>query len=100
MTTVGYGEVVPTIDWGYFVGALCTITGVLVISFTVPSIVNNFLLFYNHVQYQRIPNPGKKDEDNGIKSKATSHVSVIELSETDKKSNQLQNHENNGSLSP
>ena len=55
MTTVGYGDMYPTTDWGYFVGSMCAVSGVLVIAFTVPTMVNNFLLFYNSIQYQKKP---------------------------------------------
>ena len=51
MTTVGYGDMVPTSDLGKVVGALCAVSGVMLIGFTVPIIVNNFLLFYSQVQY-------------------------------------------------
>ena len=56
MTTVGYGDDVPRTPWGYVVGSACAISGVLVIAFTVPVIVNNFLLIYQYVQFKRDPN--------------------------------------------
>lgn len=51
MTTVGYGDMVPESDLGHLVGSFCAIGGVLMIAFTVPVIVNNFLQFYQQVQY-------------------------------------------------
>ncbi|KAK7475569.1 hypothetical protein BaRGS_00033202 [Batillaria attramentaria] len=50
MTTVGYGDMYPTTKWGYVVGSLTAICGVLVIGFTVPVLVNNFILYYQHTQ--------------------------------------------------
>lgn len=56
MTTLGYGDMVPKSDLGYLVGAICAVSGVLVIAFTVPTIVNNFIMLYRDVQYEK----GKK----------------------------------------
>ena len=53
MTTVGYGDMVPSTNMGYLVGSLCALSGVLVISFTVPVIANNFSLFYQYIQYYK-----------------------------------------------
>lgn len=46
MTTVGYGDVYPKSNMGYFIGAMSVVAGVLVIAFTVPVVVNNFTLYY------------------------------------------------------
>lgn len=46
MTTVGYGDVTPKSNLGYFIGAMCVVAGILVIAFTVPVVVNNFTLYY------------------------------------------------------
>ena len=56
MTTVGYGDMVPSTNVGYFIGSLCALSGVLMISFTVPVIVNNFMLFYQYIQYHKKQN--------------------------------------------
>ncbi|GAB1607550.1 potassium voltage-gated channel protein Shaw-like [Argonauta hians] len=50
MTTVGYGDMVPHTNWGYVVGSFCALTGLLMIGFTVPIIVNHFVLNYTHMQ--------------------------------------------------
>lgn len=59
MTTVGYGDKYPVNYAGYGIGCLCVICGVLVIAFTVPIVVNNFSLYYQHAQ-TRIKLPSKK----------------------------------------
>jgi hypothetical protein len=51
MTTVGYGDMVPETAAGYVIGSCCAVAGLLMIAFTVPIIVSNFVLYYTHVQY-------------------------------------------------
>ena len=63
MTTVGYGDVAPKSDVGFFIGSICAVMGVLFIAFSVPILVQNFLLFYNFVQYESRP-PKVKGETN------------------------------------
>ena len=46
MTTVGYGDMTPVTIQGKLVGALCALSGVLLIAVTVPLFVNTFLLFH------------------------------------------------------
>ncbi|KAH9286576.1 Potassium voltage-gated channel protein egl-36 [Echinococcus granulosus] len=48
MTTVGYGDVIPSSVPGRLIAVLCMIIGILLTSYTIPVLVNDFLLFYGH----------------------------------------------------
>ena len=69
MTTVGYGDMYPKTAFGYVIGSVCAISGLLMIAFTVPIIVSNFVLYYTHVQY------GISDKDAKC-SKITHHEEI------------------------
>jgi hypothetical protein len=50
MTTVGYGDLYPNTSLGYMIGAMCALSGVLLVALTIPVISNNFALFYMHAR--------------------------------------------------
>ena len=51
MTTVGYGDMYPVTEWGYVIGSLTAWSGLLMIGFSVPILVNNFIMYYQHIQF-------------------------------------------------
>ncbi|VDI64877.1 Hypothetical predicted protein [Mytilus galloprovincialis] len=53
MTTVGYGDMVPTIGLSKCIGGLCAITGVCLLAVIIPIFVNNFVMFYNYSKVWR-----------------------------------------------
>jgi hypothetical protein len=50
MTTVGYGDMYPVTALGYVVGSLTALSGLLMVGFSVPVLVSNFLLYYRHLK--------------------------------------------------
>ncbi|CAF0885174.1 unnamed protein product [Brachionus calyciflorus] len=50
LTTVGFGDYCPKTPLGMVFGAMCTVTGVLMIDLPMPIIVGNFANYYNHLQ--------------------------------------------------
>ena len=79
MTTVGYGDMVPTTIGGKIVGSLCAIAGVLTIALPVPVIVSNFNYFYHRetegeeqAQYLNAPSVPKVESAEDLKKNGRS----------------------------
>ncbi|KAL9954911.1 hypothetical protein ACROYT_G042497 [Oculina patagonica] len=56
LTNVGYGDMVPVTIMGKFLGALCTLAGVLVIALPSPVIVTKFRLYYEKKKRKKLAN--------------------------------------------
>lgn len=54
ITNVGYGDMVPVTIMGKFLGALCTLAGVLVIALPSPVIVTKFRLYYERKKRKKL----------------------------------------------
>ena len=70
MTTVGYGDMVPSSVFGKIVGTGCSICGVLVIALPIPIIVNNFAESYTNQVREEKEEREKKRIEKAQKSKA------------------------------
>ncbi|KAL3884525.1 hypothetical protein ACJMK2_024659, partial [Sinanodonta woodiana] len=69
MTTVGYGDMYPVTALGCLIGSFAALSGLLMIGFSVPILVNNFLMYYSHVQFalheEKKEHKNKKKKVNG-----------------------------------
>ncbi|XP_060563001.1 potassium voltage-gated channel subfamily C member 3-like [Ruditapes philippinarum] len=65
MTTVGYGDMYPKSTLGKLVGSICAMSGLLMIGFSVPALVNNFMLYYKHVQFALQAEKEQSESKNG-----------------------------------
>lgn len=50
MTTLGYGDIVPVTPFGYVVGGMCALCGLIFMALPIPVIVNSFTTFYAHAK--------------------------------------------------
>lgn len=94
MTTVGYGDMYPVTELGYIVGSFTALSGLLMIGFSVPVLVNNFIMYYKHLEFAIIDEEAKEnnedsDEDDDMSEKRVvynnnssslpSHVEEVKL---------------------
>ena len=81
MTTLGYGDMVPITWHGRIVGAMCAVCGVLLVAFSVPVIVNNFMRLYEQVPFAKdIEKLTRMQEGLAIgraRSKSRTHVAIM-----------------------
>ncbi|XP_072308198.1 potassium voltage-gated channel subfamily A member 2-like [Eucyclogobius newberryi] len=94
MTTVGYGDMVPTTIGGKIVGSLCAIAGVLTIALPVPVIVSNFNYFYHRetegeeqAQYLQVNVPKTDSIEELKKSRSGSTISKSDYMEIQEAAN-------------
>ena len=81
MTTVGYGDMYPHTILGKLVGSLCALSGLLMIGFSVPALVNNFVLYYKHVQFSidaEREESKSKNSDKTLVSNGVNHIEEIQ----------------------
>ena len=76
MTTVGYGDMVPSTALSKLIGALCAITGVCLLAVIIPIFVNNFVLFYNYSKVWRTVSENELSIERKSQ-KSTSHIKVV-----------------------
>ncbi|ESO93116.1 hypothetical protein LOTGIDRAFT_119857, partial [Lottia gigantea] len=74
MTTVGYGDVVPSGILGRILGGACAAFGIVLIALTVPLFVNNFLTVYNVSISHEILNSDEKPGTPWIKAKEPQEI--------------------------
>ena len=51
MTTVGYGDIIPVSIGGKSLSIICAVCGVLLLGISAPTLVHNFLTYFNLLRY-------------------------------------------------
>ena len=51
MTTVGYGEITPQSGWGFLVGGICAVSGMLITGLPIPIIASNFNHYHTNARF-------------------------------------------------
>jgi len=80
MTTVGYGDKHPKSSWGYVIGGLCAICGMLLIGIPIPAIANNFNLLYAMARRKRMLGQ-RRINHNKYTSTVTPHLDAEDVTD-------------------
>lgn len=82
MTTVGYGDYFPVSGFGYFIGVICSLCGIILIALATTIIVNHFLVTYAAVEvYERSRIASSDMTNKGRKSQK--YIASINLTDKD-----------------
>ncbi|CAH1777471.1 unnamed protein product [Owenia fusiformis] len=87
MTTVGYGDMAPESTYGYLVGGICTLSGIITTGLAIPIISNKFTKYYEYAnmkvfweKYQQVN--FKKAIKNGVNDKIKPNHKLSEVLES------------------
>ena len=82
MTTLGYGDIVPVTPFGYVIGGMCALCGLIFLALPIPVIVNNFTTFYAHAKARE-----KLKEYSELRKKLPNRAIAMHFHSKDVKSN-------------